>query len=89
MPRARKRAVGEEQAAEAPQEGAEPAEQAAAGQQPGAEQADPSPAPTGRGPMATVALTGEPAVRLRALAEANHLSLAKLVVRMMEVFEAQ
>jgi len=39
--------------------------------------------------MVTVALRGEPAARLRALATKEGLSLAKLLVRMMEVFEAQ
>jgi len=40
------------------------------------------------GPMATVALRGESAQRLRALAAAQHMSLSKLLVRMMEAFEA-
>jgi len=39
--------------------------------------------------MATVALRGESAQRFRALAEKEGLTLAKLLVRMMEVFEAQ
>jgi hypothetical protein len=45
----------------------------------------------GRGsePMVTVALRGESAQRLRALAEKEGLSLSKFLVRMMEVFEAQ
>jgi hypothetical protein len=38
--------------------------------------------------MATVALRGEQAERLRALAAKHELTLAKLLVRMMEVFEA-
>jgi len=48
-------------------------------------------AQTGRaaGPMVTVALRGESAQRLRALAVAQQMSLSKLLVRMMEVFEAQ
>jgi hypothetical protein len=48
-------------------------------------------AQTGRasGPMVTVALRGESASRLRALAAAQEMSLSKLVARMMEVFEAQ
>jgi len=37
--------------------------------------------------MATVALRGEQAERFRALAAAQQLSLSKLLVRMMEVFE--
>ena len=37
--------------------------------------------------MATVALRGESAQRFRALAEKEGLTLAKLLVRMMEVFE--
>ena len=41
------------------------------------------------GPMVTVALRGESAQRLRALAAKDGLSLSKLLVRMMEVFEAQ
>jgi len=41
------------------------------------------------GPMATVALRGEQAERFRALAAKEELTLAKLLVRMMEVFEAQ
>ncbi len=41
------------------------------------------------GPMVTVALRGESAQRLRALAAAHEMSLSKLLVRMMEVFEAQ
>ena len=41
------------------------------------------------GPMVTVALRGEPAARLRALAVAQQMSLSKLLVRMLEVFEAQ
>jgi hypothetical protein len=41
------------------------------------------------GPMVTVALRGESAQRLRALAAAQEMSLSKLLVRMMEVFEAQ
>jgi len=41
------------------------------------------------GPMVTVALRGEPAQRLRALAAAQEMSLSKLLVRMMEAFEAQ
>jgi hypothetical protein len=45
----------------------------------------------GRGsePMVTVALRGESAQRLRALAAVQKMSLSKLVARMMEVFEAQ
>jgi len=39
--------------------------------------------------MATVALRGEQAERFRALAVAQQLSLSKLLVRMMQVFEAQ
>jgi len=39
--------------------------------------------------MVTVALRGAPAARLRALATKDGLSLSKLLVRMMEVFEAQ
>ena len=39
--------------------------------------------------MVTVALRGESAERLRALAAAQQMSLSKLLVRMMEVFEAQ
>ena len=39
--------------------------------------------------MATVALRGESAQRLRALAAKHETTLAKLLVRMMEVFEAQ
>jgi hypothetical protein len=38
--------------------------------------------------MATVALRGESAQRLRALAAAQQMNLAKLLVRMMEAFEA-
>jgi len=38
--------------------------------------------------MATVALRGEQAERFRALAAKHELTLAKLLVRMMEVFEA-
>jgi len=47
-------------------------------------------AQTGRasGPMVTVALRGESASRLRALAAAQEMSLSKVLVRMMEVFEA-
>ena len=41
------------------------------------------------GPMVTVALRGESAQRLRALAVAQQMSLCKLLVRLMEVFEAQ
>ena len=41
------------------------------------------------GPMVTVALRGEPAARLRALAASQKLSLAKLLVRMMDSLEAQ
>jgi len=41
------------------------------------------------GAMVTVALRGESAQRLRALAAAQEMSLSKLVVRMMELFEAQ
>jgi hypothetical protein len=41
------------------------------------------------GAMVTVALRGESAQRLRALAAAQQMSLSKLLVRMMEVFEAQ
>jgi hypothetical protein len=44
---------------------------------------------TSRGAMVTVALRGEQAERLRALAAKHELTLAKLLVRMMEVFEAQ
>jgi hypothetical protein len=40
------------------------------------------------GPMVTVALRGEQAQRLRALAAKEELTLSKLLVRMMEVFEA-
>jgi D-alanyl-D-alanine carboxypeptidase len=40
------------------------------------------------GAMATVALRGEQAERFRALAAKHELTLAKLLVRMMEVFEA-
>jgi len=39
--------------------------------------------------MATVALRGESAQRFRALAEKEGLTLAKLLARMMEVFEAR
>jgi hypothetical protein len=39
--------------------------------------------------MVTVALRGESAQRLRALAAKEGLSLSKFLVRMMEVFEAQ
>jgi hypothetical protein len=39
--------------------------------------------------MATVALRGEQAERFRALAQKEGLTLAKLLVRMMEAFEAQ
>jgi len=39
--------------------------------------------------MTTVGLRGESAQRFRALAEKEGLTLAKLLVRMMEVFEAQ
>jgi len=42
---------------------------------------------TSRGAMVTVALRGEQAERLRALAAKHELTLAKLLVRMMEVFE--
>jgi hypothetical protein len=42
-----------------------------------------------RGAMATVALRGEQAEHFRALAAKHELSLAKLLLRMMEVFEAQ
>ena len=41
------------------------------------------------GAMVTVALRGESAERVRALAAAQGMSLSKLLVRMMEVFEAQ
>ena len=41
------------------------------------------------GAMVTVALRGESAQRLRALAAKHEMSLSKLLVRMMEVFEAQ
>jgi hypothetical protein len=41
------------------------------------------------GPMATVALRGDQAERLRALAAKHEMTLSKLLVRMMEVFEAQ
>jgi len=44
---------------------------------------------TSRGAMATVALRGEQAERLRGLAAKHETTLAKLLVRMMEVFEAQ
>ena len=37
--------------------------------------------------MTTVALRGEKAERFRALAAKHELTLAKLLVRMMEVFE--
>jgi hypothetical protein len=37
--------------------------------------------------MVTVALRGESAQRLRALAAAQEMSLSKLLVRMMEVFQ--
>jgi len=46
-------------------------------------------AATDRGPMVTVALRGEPAARLRALAASQKLSLANLLVRMMDSLEAQ
>jgi len=39
--------------------------------------------------MATVALRGEQAERFRAMAAKDELSLSKLLVRMMEVFEEQ
>jgi len=74
------------------------AEAAAQGEQPPAQAADGQTkrpernvAQTGRaaGPMATVALRGEPAQRLRALAAAQEMTLSKLLVRMMEVFEEQ
>jgi len=39
------------------------------------------------GPMVTVALRGESAQRFRALAAGQEMSLSKLLVRMMEVFE--
>ncbi|HUT74239.1 MAG TPA: hypothetical protein VM221_05295 [Armatimonadota bacterium] len=42
---------------------------------------------TSRGAMATVALRGEQAQRLRALAAKHEMTLSKLLVRMMEVFE--
>ena len=42
-----------------------------------------------RGPMVTVALRGESAARLRALAAAQEMSLSKLLVRMMDLLEAQ
>ena len=42
-----------------------------------------------RGPMVTVALRGESAARLRALAAGHKLSLAKLLLRMMDSLEAQ
>jgi len=42
---------------------------------------------TSRGAMATVALRGEQAQRLRALAAKHETTLAKLLVRMMQVFE--
>jgi len=41
------------------------------------------------GPMATVALRGEQAEHFRALAAKQGLTLSKLLVRMIEVFEAQ
>jgi len=41
------------------------------------------------GPMATVALRGEEAVRFRALAAARGVSLARLLVQMIEAFEEQ
>jgi len=44
---------------------------------------------TSRGAMATAALRGEQAQHFRALAASQGLSLSKLLVRMMEVFEAQ
>jgi hypothetical protein len=46
-------------------------------------------AATDRGPMVTVALRGESAARLRALAASQGLSLAKLVLRMMDSLEAE
>ena len=46
-------------------------------------------AATDRGPMVTVALRGEAAARLRALAASRKLSLAKLLLRMMDSLEAQ
>ena len=52
-------------------------------------QANTAPKSEASATMATVALRGEQAVRFRALAEKEKLSLAKLLVRMMEVFEAQ
>jgi len=42
-----------------------------------------------RGEMVTVALRGESAARLRALAASQKLNLSKLLVAMMEAFEAQ
>jgi hypothetical protein len=39
--------------------------------------------------MATVALRGEQAVRFRALAAARGLSLARLLVQVIDAFEAQ
>ena len=45
--------------------------------------------PHDRAAMVTVALRGEPAARLRALAASQELSLAKLLVRMMDSLEAQ
>jgi hypothetical protein len=46
-------------------------------------------AATDHGPMVTVALRGESAARLRALAASQGLSLAKLVLRMMDSLEAE
>ena len=74
------------------------AEAAAQGEQPQAQAADRQTKRPERnvaqdkqasGAMVTVALRGESAQRLRALAAAQQLSLSKLLVRMMEVFEAQ
>jgi hypothetical protein len=79
---AREQAQAAPQAAEAQEQQA----QAAHGQTKRAERATArsSEAPAA---MATVALRGEQAVRFRALAAAQQMSLSKLLVRMMEVFE--
>jgi len=57
-------------------------------ERPTAQKSDSRPGGQASAAMATVALRGEQAERFRALAVAQQLSLSKLLVRMMEVFEA-
>jgi hypothetical protein len=58
-------------------------------ERPTAQKSDSRPGGQASAGMATVALRGEQAQRFRALAVKRDLSLSKLLVRMMEVFEAQ